>query len=256
MEHGTQMQESRSIAHARGKGARRPAFVRSLAVGAVIIAAALAWVFIGGGHGTVAFAKMSAALEKVQTVHITGTKIAMESGREGGHMDEWQGYTDKWIRREPFGMREDVTPADPNAPGAERCRWTVVSDAEKSYWYFPAHQTVTISRPFKVEFMDEITTLQGWKSLAGGEEQLKVERRDELNGKPVDIVSLPADPKVVLWVDPDRQLVLRAERFGKVGGREVKLMDLNFEYDVPVPPGTFEFTLPQGVRIIDKLHGR
>jgi hypothetical protein len=261
-----QVQHTGNIGTAVQTRPRRRTLVRALALGTLVIIAGLIAMLTGNKQSTVACAQMTAALQKVQVVHITGFDLSIVNNIPMPMSIR----KDKWLQREPFAMHEELTHTGPNSTFPDL---TVVADTEKRYWYTRNGKSrngkvvpprVIITKSLNPGFFDEITSLQGWQSLFGTNGELKIERYDQLNGKQVAVVSPHDDSqadgsekagsKYVLWVDPDRQLILRMECFLTEKDKSVKESDLMFDYDVPIPPGAFEFTPPSGVEIIDRLH--
>lgn len=233
--------------------------LRRVAIPFVIILAALIWLSIGRKGETIAWAQMSEALSKPNIVRMTGFCSSLQINNGKASLLETM-RKDKCLRRNPVGYDEYQEPADMNMPDADRRRLRVVSDAEKTYWYFPGQGKVSITKPIRLDFIQELTTIQGWQKFWGSEDSAPVEESGELNGKKVLIISLDQEGGISqvisntrLYVDPETKLVLRAEQFGPdASGKQRKVTSLDFVYDPPVPPGTFEFTIPAGVEVKDK----
>lgn len=229
----------------------RPALAKSLALAGFLAAALLLWL-TAGKKSSLAWAEMAEALGKVQTVHITG--FTSDNLDDNGKEAILGTRKEKWLRKEPFAFREETSLPSAKTPG-----YTLVGEAENTYWYFPSKSRVSITKPMRINFIEELTTLQGWEKFRAEGGPLPKESRGELGGRPVTIVFLPSagggQSGMRLYISPASKLVLRAEAFDiSPIGLSRKVMEFDFEYNPPLPAGLFEFTPPAGTEIIDKLH--
>jgi outer membrane lipoprotein-sorting protein len=82
-------------------------------------------------------------------------------------------------------------------------------------------------------------------------------RRDQLNGRTMDVVQLvPAVPdlpfeKAVLWLDRADALPRRLEITERTGALRTLTLS-KVRVNQPVPPATFSFKVPEGVRVVDR----
>jgi len=233
---------------------RRSRVRKATAVALGILVVLLTWLGVRPASPKLAWAQMKDALSAVQVVHITGYVTSFSD--ESASTERVQ--KDKWVRRDPLALREYQEYTTDGAR-VERAI-LIVGDTDKTYWYFPERNFVSITEPLHIDLIEDLTTMQGWSKFQTAKGNAPIERHGQLAGRAVLIVSLPSDPALFgergyfrLFVDPVSRLVVRAEAFGQDKWQhQVQLMQLDFSYNAEAPTGTFEFAIPKGARILDK----
>jgi outer membrane lipoprotein-sorting protein len=82
-------------------------------------------------------------------------------------------------------------------------------------------------------------------------------KTEELNGRSMDVVELePSVPdlpfeKAVLWLDRQDALPRKLDITEKSGSKRLLTLS-KVQVNRPAPPGTFTFTVPKGVRVVDQ----
>ena len=233
---------------------RRSHIRKATAIALGVLVVLLAWLGVRPASPKLAWAQMKDALNAVQVVHITG--FVTSSSDESATTERVR--KDKWLRRDPLALREYQ---EYTTDSARRDRSIlIVGDTEKTYWYFPDRNLVSITKPMPIDVIEDLTTMQGWSRFQTAKGHAPVEHQGQLAGRAVLIVSLPSDPalfgeggQLQLFIDPTSLLVVRAEAFGQDKGQhQVQLMQLDFNYNADAPARTFEFAIPKGTRILDK----
>jgi len=220
--------------------------VAALAV--IVVAALFVW---SPGKGGVAWAEVYDALSRVRTVHITGETYYAKQNT----VVPLALHKDKWLRREPFAVYEEVTPVSGKAP-AEASRYVLAGNSGRVVWYFPARgNRATIGKGLPANFMDDLLAPMGASGPAGSAPPFKNLGPATVDGREVTLLELRNSEKerIELAVQTDTKLVIRVRQFAPgPDGREAEIGRLRFEYNQTPPKGVFDWTPPAGATVVDK----
>lgn len=219
----------------------------SLVVLAVMIIAALTiWL---PGMSSVAWADLERALTDVQFVHITARQEAVDQ-KGDTHPTS---HKDKWIRREPLAVYEEITPV------GQQSAVIVASNTEQVYWYFPERHKATITNSYlKPEFMSEVYAPFKPSVSSDGQLKFKVVDHSEVDGRKVILLRERASENPgELTVDAETKLALRYRYCSSsTMGKPTEYTVMDFKYNETPPSGIFEWKPPAGVDVVDKRSQR
>ncbi len=218
---------------------------------AVIVAAAkVVW---SPGTGSVAWADVKEALSDMNVVHMKGKSFYM-TGENG--IRPLAVHKDKWIRREPLAVYEEVTPVESQLPEAAVLRFVFAGNSEQVYHYFPEKgNKVIISRGLPSDFMEEVLGPFAQADYSGEDPKYKIIGNSKINDRDVIILleSQGGQFRNELAVDAETKLTLRLRQFTPgPDGHEIEVMNVSFEYNQSPPPGIFDWQPPAGATIVDK----
>ncbi len=222
-----------------------------LVVLAVIVAAVNAvW---SPGISSVAWADVKQALCDMNVVHMKGESFCLTGENK---IRPLAVHKDKWIRREPLAVYEEVTPVQSQLPEAESLRYVFAGNSEQVYYYFPQKgNKVVISRGLSSDFMKEVLGPFAQAVYSGEDPKYKIIGNSKINDRDVIILLESQDGQFrnELAVDAETKLTLRFRQFVPgPDGNEIEVTNLSFGYNQSPPPGIFEWQPPAGATIVDK----
>ena len=207
---------------------------------AVIVTASTIWF---AGRNSVAWADVKQALSAMNMVHVTGESFCEIKNKTL----PLSLHKDKWIRREPLAVYEEVTPV---VPEAASLRYVFAGNPEQVCFYFPQPDNkATIGNGLSSDFMKEVLDVFG--DSESGPEYREI-GRSKINGRDVILLEME-DGLLELAVDAETKLTLRLRQFTlRPDGNKIEITNLRFEYNQPPPPGIFDWQPPAGAKIVDK----
>jgi hypothetical protein len=224
-------------------GALSVAVLVGIAVGAFLV-----W---GPGAAGVAWGEIEDALRSVDTVHMTGAVASSDQNT----VTPLALRKDKWLRREPFAVFEEVKPIRPRTAEEASRRYIFAGNAEKVYWYFPGRgNRAVIGNGLQANFLDDVLAPLAPSEAKGARPPFNVTGKAEVDGRRVILLDLRREnQRTELGVDAETKLLLRLREF-VVGpdGRETEVTRLRFEYNQTPPAGVFDWQPPAGATIVDK----
>lgn len=243
--------DRRKVTNRKGTNMKRLIFgAVGLVVLAVIVAAANSvW---GPGTSSVAWADVKQALSDMNVVHMKGESFCLTGENKTRPLAV---HKDKWIRREPLAVYEEVTPVQSQLPEAASLRYVFAGNTEQVYFYFPQKDNKAIvSRGLSSDFMKEVLGPFGQAVYSGEDPEYKTIGNSKINDR--DVILLERQDgqfRNELAVDAQTKLTLRVRQFiPGPDGDEIEVTNLSFEYNQSPPPGIFDWQPPAGATIVDK----
>gem|GEM_PF-380358 len=199
------------------------------------------------------------AFRGVATIHLVGEGGLILSGGEvpPASSSSPTKLQDKWIRRDPFTLYEEMTPTKPSTKSIHSI---YRADTKRSYRYLPERHQVTIADGMKPCFSTSDSPLAYESWLAP--QRFKVVGQDEIDDKRVILLEInwsdekierEFNERVELAVDPETKLARRIREFAAdKDGKPVVITNLRVEYNNTPPEGIFDWQPPANATIVDK----
>ena len=236
--------------------ARRREGTRMKVIAVCVTVAVLAGVVLASvvirSHGAAGaiWSQAGQALRRVDVVHMTGeTRSIGQGGPTALRLRK-----EKWVRRQPLAVYEEVSPINPsNAEEASR-RYIFAGSVEKVYWYFPVRGNRAVigkGLPSNLILMDDPLALLEW---SGPKPALRISGKSKVGGTSVILLDLLAESqRIEFAVDAKTKSLLMVRQLVRgPDGRETEVTRLRVDYNRTPPGGIFDWAPPAGATVIDR----